>query len=108
MLQKSSVSTGCAVHCLHRTDSNTCMYCCFVLFNRFIHNMLHYRVILHVLVYTLLYNDLVFCSLFKSVDLTNSVKTVKYLFTSLLFVGGGANPSFGRYVFYHGASEGFQ
>jgi len=26
--------------------------------NKFIHNMLHYRVILHVLVYTLLHNDL--------------------------------------------------
>ena len=26
--------------------------------NKFIHNMLHYRVILHVLVYTLLNNDL--------------------------------------------------
>jgi hypothetical protein len=33
-----------------------CVYVCFF-FNKFIHNMLHYRVILHVLVYTLLHND---------------------------------------------------
>jgi hypothetical protein len=26
-------------------------------FNKFIHNMFHYRVILHVLVYTLLHNE---------------------------------------------------
>jgi len=35
-----------------------CGFCNFFFFNKFIHNMLHYRVILHVLVYTLLNNNL--------------------------------------------------
>ena len=35
---------------------------------------------------------LVYCSLVKSIDLTNSVKTFKYLFISSLFWGGQVPP----------------
>jgi len=105
----------------------------FSFFNRFIHAMLHYTVILHVLVYTLLHNDcfpfvliwmvicqlptynicaiytrncLVYYSLLKSIDLTKCEKAFKYLATSSLFVGG-PNPS-SSHMLYHGASLGFQ
>jgi hypothetical protein len=47
-------------------------------------------------------------SLLKSIDLTICEKAFKYLATSSLFVGGGANPSSGRYMLYHGAYLGFQ
>ena len=54
---------------------------------------------------------LVHYSLLKSTDLTNCEKAFKYLPTSSLFgevEGGGANPSSGRYMLYHGNSLGFQ
>ena len=79
--------------------------------------MLHYRVILHVLVYTLLHNNnfftwmviylapnfiicavytcnpcLVYYSLLKSIDLSNREKAFKYLVTSSLFEGGQITP----------------
>jgi hypothetical protein len=45
-------------------QSKAVVYVCVcVLFNMFIHNMLHYRVILHVQVYTLLHNE---CLLFDN------------------------------------------
>jgi hypothetical protein len=93
-------------------------------FNRFIHNMLHYTVIPHVLVYTLLHNNcfpfvliwMVICllppciifvqyihiipcsvyySLLKSIDLTNCEKAFKYLATGSFLVFGGQIPPLG-------------
>ena len=99
-----------------------CVFCFIFFFNIFIHNMLHYRVILHVLVCTLLRSDcfpfvliwmvicllpkynilcvqyihlihyLVYYSLLKSIDLTNCEKAFKYLSTSSLFEGGQIPP----------------